>query len=315
MKAAFEHVTFGEGCSVRVYHRQLQRIPFEWHHHPEYELTLTLSSAGKRYVGDDIADYRELDLVLLPPDLPHSWASDKSGPEDETQENEEALVIWFDGDWARRLASCCPEYAALPRLLRQAGCGLAFEESAAREALAKRQRLLSPEPATRLAAALELLCALADAPARPLASPGAFIKGGQPSGRQPERVNRLLATMEARLAEALTVDELAALANLSPRSLHRYFQQHLGESVTRHLARLRIGQACRLLVDTMQPITLVATRCGYANLAHFNRQFRQFKDMTPSQYRRRHSNAAPQQDAPALTARSPSLEKTARPAP
>ena len=50
MKAAFEHVTFGEGCSVRVYHRQLQRIPFEWHHHPEYELTLTLGSAGKRYV-------------------------------------------------------------------------------------------------------------------------------------------------------------------------------------------------------------------------------------------------------------------------
>jgi len=36
MKAAYERVDFGKSCSVRVYHRRLPRIPFEWHHHPEY---------------------------------------------------------------------------------------------------------------------------------------------------------------------------------------------------------------------------------------------------------------------------------------
>ena len=48
MKATYEHVDFGASCSVRVYNRRLPRIPFERHHHPEYELTLTMNSQGKR---------------------------------------------------------------------------------------------------------------------------------------------------------------------------------------------------------------------------------------------------------------------------
>ena len=104
MKPAYEHVEFGENCSVRVYHRRLPRIPFEWHHHPEYELTLTLNSHGKRYIGDSVADYVDEDLVLVPPNLPHTWASNRSIDPASPQV---AIVIWFGGDWARRLWRMC----------------------------------------------------------------------------------------------------------------------------------------------------------------------------------------------------------------
>lgn len=127
MKAAFELVDFGHDCSVRVYHRQLRRIPFEWHHHPEYELTLTLNSQGKRYIGDSVSSYGADDLVLVPPNLPHTWASNRSI--DDTQP-EVAIVVWFDGAWVRRLADVCPEYNGLCDLLRRAACGLAFEDGA-----------------------------------------------------------------------------------------------------------------------------------------------------------------------------------------
>ena len=46
MKPRFERVTLPAGCSIRVYNRLIPDIPFEWHHHPEYELTLTLNSAA-----------------------------------------------------------------------------------------------------------------------------------------------------------------------------------------------------------------------------------------------------------------------------
>ena len=123
MKPAYERVEFGDNCSVRVYHRRLPRIPFEWHHHPEYELTLTLNSHGKRYIGDSVADYVDEDLVLVPPNLPHTWASNRSIDPASPQV---AIVIWFGGDWARRLSDVCPEYAPLRNLLRRAACGLAF---------------------------------------------------------------------------------------------------------------------------------------------------------------------------------------------
>jgi hypothetical protein len=43
MKAQFEHVTIPDGCSIRVFHRLILKIPFEWHHHSGHR-------AGPKYV-------------------------------------------------------------------------------------------------------------------------------------------------------------------------------------------------------------------------------------------------------------------------
>jgi len=121
MKPQFESVTFPKGCSVRVYHRRVAEIPFEWHHHPEYELTLTLNSKGWRFIGDHIGKYRSPDLALVPSDMPHTWASTATLRQNEPHT---AIVIWFSGHWALQMAQVCPEYAPIRRLLRNASTGL-----------------------------------------------------------------------------------------------------------------------------------------------------------------------------------------------
>jgi AraC-like DNA-binding protein len=314
MKPAYEHVQFGEDCSLRVYHRRLPRIPFEWHHHPEYELTLTMNSHGKRYIGDSVSDYEAEDLVLVPPDLPHTWASNRSIDPSSPQV---AIVIWFDGDWARRMADCCPEYEPLRKLLRRAACGLAFEPPAGQSMRERLAHLLSSKARERLGAALDILCTLADAPGQPLASPGTFNQASTgPSGHEPERINRVLSVIEARFAEPLRLSELCAAANLSERTLMRYFVQHIGESVGRYIARVRVGHACRMLVDTSLPVAVIAARSGFANVANFNRQFRAAKQTTPVEYRRRFAAAGSRDNEAStrLTERSPSLQRTRKPA-
>jgi len=309
MKPAYEHVTMEAGCSIRVFHRKLPRIPFEWHHHPEYELTLTMNSRGKRYIGDSIVAYEGDDLVLVPPDLPHTWASNKSIDAGAPQV---AIVIWFSGDWARRLADCCPEYEPLRKLLRRGASGLAFAQEAGEIVSRRLAPLLSRSPRERLGAVLDVLCELADRDATPLASPRAFDKGqpGRPSGHEPERINRALGVIDARFAERLTLRELADAATLSERTLNRYFAQHLGESVGKYLNRVRIGHACRMLADTSWAVSVIASQSGFPNVANFNRQFRALKHTTPAAYRREFAgtNRAPQ-DSSSLESRSPSLEK------
>jgi AraC-like DNA-binding protein len=306
MKPAYEHVEFGEQCSVRIYHRRLARIPFEWHHHPEYELTLTMNSHGKRYIGDAVAAYEADDLVLVPPDLPHTWASNRSIDASQPQV---AIVVWFDGEWARRLADCCPEYAPLRKLLRRAACGLAFEAAAGAAMRARLDALLSETPRTRLAATLEILCALAEAPGVPLASPSAFnARTAGPSGHEPERLNRVLAMIDAQFAQPLRLADLGSAAGLSERTLARQFALHIGESVGRYIARVRIGHACRLLADTSLPVSVIAARSGFANVANFNRQFRAMKGTTPVDWRAQYAaGRAAQETGPGLTERSPSL--------
>ncbi|MCG5078319.1 helix-turn-helix domain-containing protein [Paraburkholderia tagetis] len=309
MKPAYEHVTMDAGCSIRVYHRKLPRIPFELHHHPEYELTLTMNSRGKRYIGDSVDDYEGNDLVLVPPDLPHTWASNKSIDAGAPQV---AIVIWFNGDWARRLADCCPEYEPLRKLLRRGASGLAFSPEAGLTVSQQADALLSKSPRARLSAALNVLCELADRDATPLASPAAFSQGqvGRPSGHEPERLNRALSVIDARFAERLTLQELAEAATLSERTLNRYFVQHLGESVGKYLNRVRIGHACRMLVTTAWPVSIIAARSGFPNVANFNRQFRAVKQTTPAAYRDTfaQANPAPEESRP-LESRPLSLEK------
>ncbi|MFM0171467.1 helix-turn-helix domain-containing protein [Paraburkholderia sediminicola] len=354
MKPQYERVTIPDGCSVRVYHRQLAQIPFEWHHHPEYELTLTMNSRGRRFIGDHIADYSGDDLVLVPPDMPHTWASTE--PID-ARAPQVAVVIWFSGDWARRMADCCPEFASLRTLLRRGAPGLRFANEATMLMRARMAALLDQSPRVRLGAVLEVLACLSEAESEPLASPAAHRQGARQasirdarsgpalqgpqstqsvqsaqsaprtgsapgvapggSASEAERLNRVLDLLDRRFHEPLRMAELCEVANLSERSLHRYFVRHVGESVGRYLNRLRIGYATRQLTDTGWPIALIATKAGFPNLANFNRQFLAARGMTPSAYRRffeTHGHAPKDSAATPtdLETRPPSLERTRR---
>jgi AraC-like DNA-binding protein len=305
MKASYEHVAFGENCSVRVYNRRLPRIPFEWHHHPEYELTLTMNSQGKRYIGDSVTVYGADDLVLVPPDLPHTWSSNRSINASQPQV---AIVVWFDGSWVRRLADLCPEYADLRNLLRRAACGLAFQEGTGTQMRAQLDRLLSANARERLAAVLDILVWLSDLPAEPLTSPSAFdARAGATSRYVPDQLNRVLSLIDTQFAHPLKLVTLAKAAGMSERTLTRHFTQHLGESVGQYINRVRIGHACRTLADTDMPISVIAARSGFPNVANFNRQFKAMKLMTPAVFRQQFFGGK-NESAAVLTERSPSLE-------
>lgn len=305
MKPQFEHVAIPKGCSIRVLHRKVAAIPFEWHHHPEYELTLTLNSRGLRFIGDHIGAYEPSDLVLVPTEMPHTWASTNAMDE---RRPHTAVVIWFRGEWALHLAEVCPEYASLRKLLRRATTGLQFAAGAGEKMEARLAGLLSSSSHTRLQAALDLLTELADAEAVALATP---LKTARITQDESTQLNRILDALHKRFAEPLRVKDLCAVGNLSERSLHRLFVRHLGENVSDYLGRLRIGRACMWLVETDRPIRVIAADAGFSNLSNFNRRFREARQMTPKEFRRyyeKHGRMA-ELEAFDVTKRSPSLER------
>ena len=104
MKPFLEKIHKPADASWSMLNRRLQDgIPFQWHHHPEFELTLTLNSRGLRFIGDQVGEYDDGDLVLLGPNLPHTWASREAV---RAGEPHVALVLWFDSDWRARGAGC-----------------------------------------------------------------------------------------------------------------------------------------------------------------------------------------------------------------
>ena len=87
---------------------------------------MTLNSRGLRFVGDHVGEYDDGDLVLLGPNLPHTWASREAVRDGEPHV---ALVLWFDSEWAQRLTAGFVEFRQLDDLLARARRGVQFSLS------------------------------------------------------------------------------------------------------------------------------------------------------------------------------------------
>lgn len=282
MKPLLEKVMPPEGASWAWLDRRLDdAIPFQWHHHPEFELTLTLNSVGQRFIGDHIGEYEDGDLVLIGPNLPHTWASrDKRDP----QAPHVARVMWFHPDWAAGLTALLAEFRGVADLLARAQRGLSFSDAGAAAVRPMIDTLFARPSADRLTLLIDILRRLAeDSAAAPLASPIAATPQ-HPADRA--RIDRVLDVIHARYMEPLPLDTLADIAALSPSGLHRMFVRHVRSPLSVYITRLRLGEACALLSGTTRPIAHIASDVGYDSLANFNRQFKTAKQMTPRQYRR-----------------------------
>jgi len=283
MKLLFEKLTTPTDASWAMLNRRLEtEIPFQWHHHPEFELTLTLNSRGQRYVGNSIEPYDDGDLVLLGPNLPHTWCSaqkiDPSGPH-------VALVMWFKLEWAEALLAVLTELRPVKQLLASAGRGIVFSRAisqAVRPVIEKIPALSVVERLTRL---LEVLTTLAyETEPHYLTSPNTHPSIITVSDQ--ERINCIFEYIHAHYQSSVSITDLAELAGLSLSGFHRFFHRHTQLAVTDYVARLRIGEACSLLIDSELPVAYISDLVGYANLAHFNRQFKALKRLTPREFRK-----------------------------
>ncbi|MDT0389109.1 GlxA family transcriptional regulator [Streptomyces dubilierae] len=97
----------------------------------------------------------------------------------------------------------------------------------------------------------------------------------------------LLAWAEERLAEPLTVADLAARARVSPATLHRRFRAQLGTTPLAWLTGERVALACRLIERGEERLELVAARSGLGTAANLRARLRRATGLSPSAYRRR----------------------------
>ena len=280
MKPQFEQVTVAPGESWTLLWRELPELPFLWHYHPEFELTLTLNAHGQRYVGDSLENFEPGDLVLVGPNQPHTWAAAQRADDAQPML---AVVVWFTAEWFGRLIESWPELATLSNLADGAGRGLHFS----REVVAKVQPLMLAlrdlDPAQRLPLVLQVLTLLSRDVAMKTLATHAFSPAGD---KVQDRMSKVLNLLHAHAIETPTIQRLADAAAMSVGAFHRFFKRHTGMTVLDYVAQLRIGIACQLLITGDQPIKLVAAEAGYSNAAHFNRQFLERKQMTPREFRR-----------------------------
>ncbi|WP_111913033.1 AraC family transcriptional regulator [Aeromonas media] len=102
--------------------------------------------------------------------------------------------------------------------------------------------------------------------------------------RPPQHLQRAAELMQDDSASPLSLLQLSAVAGLTPSHFVRAFSQHYGMTPHAYLLDRRIRHA-RTLLKQGQPLAEVALASGFADQAHFQRQFKRRVAATPGQYR------------------------------
>ena len=276
MQPTYEQVVAGGGTSFVCDRREpADGWGFTWHVHPEVELTLIERGAGRRFVGDHVGEFGPGDLVLVGPGLPHTWQSAPPAAGS-------AVVVQFR---PALIAADRPELAGARRVLARAAGGLRFADAGA---VSDRVAVMPGlGPLRRWTALLEVLDTLDGLGGEPLSSPG-FLPRTTAGDRR--RVDQVMALIDRRLDapdhRPPSQAEAARLVGLTPSAFTRFFRRAAGRPYLAHVNLLRVGRSCRLLTTTDLPVTQIAHRSGFANLANFNRTFKRLRRTTPTAYRR-----------------------------
>ena len=100
-----------------------------------------------------------------------------------------------------------------------------------------------------------------------------------------ERLKKVVALIEERYAEPLTVASVAQDCGYSSSHFMRWFKQMTGSSFVAYLIGRRLTFAAEALCESDGKILSIAQSVGFNNLSNFNRQFKARYRMTPREYR------------------------------
>lgn len=276
----FETVSIPPDRSLLVFDRRLPEFPFNWHYHPEFELTLTVGSRGMRFVGDHVGQYEDGDLVLIAPNLPHAFQSRALIGE---ASQHRAVVSWFAQDWIEGLIRAVPELGQVSGLLAKARRGLRFGPATADRLRGRILKLAELDALAQVMTLQSLLAELAAAPDRmPLAS-GEVSVSDLPRDRL--RLQKVLDHLHGHYDQPLRLQPLCDLVHLTESQLQRVFKRSARMSISAYVAQLRLGRACQMLVHSDASLGHIAGDCGFSDAADFARRFKRARGITPSAYR------------------------------
>ena len=284
MKPLLRKVDKGYNYSFSVREDICPYFDSNWYYHPEIELTFLRKGSGMLFVGDSIDRFSEGDVILLGSNLPHLWRSDEKYFVSDPELQVEAVVVHFNEDFWGQGFLDLPELKSIKYLLKKAERGLRIKGEAQRILNEKMELMLQSKEVQRIEYLLSILHLIASSDeCNPLSSLGFTLPTDETNS---ERINRIYAYTFDNFHSEITIKEVAAYAFISANYFCRYFKSQINKTYWQFLLEVRIGNACKLLVENEMNVSEICYSCGFNNLSNFNRQFKAVTNKTPLQYQK-----------------------------
>jgi AraC-like DNA-binding protein len=263
----------------------LPNINSKWHYHPEIELIQIHEGSGTQFMGDNIKHFKAGDIVLVGSNLPHFWRYDEVADATSTDHHYSTVIHFTEKLWGENFLEM-PENVQLNDLINKAKRGLLIQGET-RDRVSKLIKQIGQVKGTyRLIHLLECLAIIADSQEFLYLSSLGFQYNA--STVENERINAIYEYCFTHYLEKIPLDKIASEVGLVPSSFCRYFKSKTGKNFTKFILELKIGHACKMLMESDSSIKKICYDSGFNNFVSFHKHFKSITGMSPQNYQKLH---------------------------
>jgi len=267
------------------------RDPFinnRWHYHTEVELIHFHKGSGTQFVGDHIKRFQAGDIILVGSNLPHYWRyDDVYFSEDKTPPVHSTVIHFSENFWGDSFLEL-PETKPIKALLEKARRGILVLEKEAEKIPGMVDKIRESDGVGRIIALIECLSAFAGTGTgqQHLLSSIGFRHDF--SEAENDRINAIYDYTFRNFSKKIYLEEVATVAGLVPNSFCRYFKSRTGKTFSQFVTEIRVGHACKLLIDNRISIKQLCFESGFNNFTCFHKNFKMITGKSPQHYLKEH---------------------------
>ncbi len=274
----------GPNQSFSVRHDVTPHFFNSWHYHIELELIYIVNGEGTQFIGDHISRFSKGDVLLIGSNLPHYWRCDETYFQDIPELFAEAKVVHFLENFMGDEFMSLPENIGVARVLKKAQQGLLIKGATKEKIKPFLQDMLVETGTKKIILLLEILNMIATSADFKLLSSSAFQNNYKKS--ETERLTDIYNYTLQNFKQKISLEEIASIACLSVNSFCRYFKTETQKTYSQFLTEIRIGYACKLLIEKRLTISKICLESGFNNFSNFNRYFKMVTGQCPLEYKK-----------------------------
>ncbi|MEO8886577.1 MAG: AraC family transcriptional regulator [Mucilaginibacter sp.] len=257
-----------------------------WHYHDELELIYFKNGGGTQFIGDSISNFGNGDVVLVGSNLPHFWQYDAAYFTDRFTHPVEVYVVHFSKDFWGEAFLSLPENREIARLIERSKRGISLKGDTRNMVAGLLKKITEAEGTRRLLHLLEALQETANCKeADYLASFGFKTDFAE---HERDRIHFIYNYTITNYKKKIGLREIAEVAKISPNSFCKFFKSRTGKTYSFFTNEIRVGHACRLLIENKLNIKEICYECGFNNFVSFHKTFKDITGMTPLKYQKIH---------------------------
>ncbi len=259
------------------------------HRHAEAQITWIQKGEGTLLAGNSMHTFHDGEIYLLGANLPHLFKSDPAYFQTGSDIEVRTVTIFFDPTGKLSALFSLPEMKTVKAFVEQMQTGFKVPDDSCEDIGKRIMTLQQSNGAQQLSLFIELLNKLtAGTGLQPLKSDVYDYPMTDPEGM---RIASVYNYIMQNYSSPLTLEEVAMQAHLTPTAFCRYFKKHTRHTFVHFVNKVRVNEACKLLVNgTSNSIAAIAYSCGFNSITNFNYVFKSITGTSPRDYMHNYSN-------------------------